>query len=164
MNKSRLSYNFCEKLQNKTWTKIKIEQLLLFLARIVVSCSENRAREGGCPGASGHWNRVLFEICEALFLKHFLERLFSQKYRNLKENGSQNGTNSGLFLVLFWRKVNMQKSCWDSSENPSERVLGGPKITKKLHLYKHIFYNPVFWGKNWKICKKKTQHGSQNVS
>ena len=32
---------------------LRDEQLLLFLAQIVVSCSENRAREGGCQGASG---------------------------------------------------------------------------------------------------------------
>ena len=70
MKQSRLSYNFCEKLQ-KTWTKIKIKQLLLFLARIIVYCSENRAREGGCPGASGHWNRVWFDFGEAPFFEAF---------------------------------------------------------------------------------------------
>ena len=35
---------------------------MLFLAQTVVSCSENRAREGGCQGAQGHGRRVLFEL------------------------------------------------------------------------------------------------------
>ena len=136
----------------------------MFLARLLVYCSENRARaRGAVQGPPGILIGTSFRLARHLFLEHFLERLFSQKYRNLKENGYQNGTNSGLFLLLFWRKVNMQKSCWDSSENPSERVLGGPKITKKLHLYKHIFYNPVSLGKKWELRKKRLQHGSQNV-
>ena len=40
------------------WTQNK--QLLLFLAQIVVSRPENRAREGGCPGAFLLVNRSRF--------------------------------------------------------------------------------------------------------
>ena len=32
---------------------LRNEHLLLFLAQAIVPCSENRAREGGCQGASG---------------------------------------------------------------------------------------------------------------
>ena len=40
---------------------LRNEQLFLLLAQTIVSCSENRAREGGCRGASGHGPKVSFE-------------------------------------------------------------------------------------------------------
>ena len=39
----------------------------------------------------------------------------------------------------------MQKSCWDSSENPSERVLGGPKITKKNCTFTNTYFTTLFF-------------------
>ena len=63
--KSRSSYNFCNN-----------QQFLLFLAQIVVSCSENRAREGGCQGAPGHGHSSSFESGGTLFLKHFFGKRF----------------------------------------------------------------------------------------
>ena len=68
---------------------------------------EKRAREGGCQGAPGYGHRDSFENGGALFLKHFFEGLFSQKSRNLKENGTQNGSQFDSFFVVFCRKANM---------------------------------------------------------
>ena len=56
----------------------------MFLARIVVYCSENRAREGGCPGASGHSNRDLFEIGEAPFFEAFFGTPFLTEISEFK--------------------------------------------------------------------------------
>ena len=39
---------------------LRNEQLFLLLAQTVVSCSENRAREGGCQGAPSHGHKDLF--------------------------------------------------------------------------------------------------------
>ena len=36
---------------------VRNEQLFLFLAPVIVYCSGNRAREGGCQGAPGDVNR-----------------------------------------------------------------------------------------------------------
>ena len=132
---------------------------MLFLARIVVSCSENRTARGAAQELPCIGIGSCLRLARHLFLKHFLERLFSQKYRNLPENYSQNDTNSGPFFIHFWRKANTQKVCWNSSENPSGRVLGGPKITEKTHLYKHMFYTPVFSKKIGKSMKKKPNMG-----
>ena len=46
-----------------------------------MSCSENRAREGGCQGARGQGNSPLFETGGAPFFEQFLEALFSFKIR-----------------------------------------------------------------------------------
>ena len=68
------------------------------------SCSNNCflfercAREGGCQGAPGHWNRVLFESVCAVFSSIFSERLFSPRYNILNEHRFQDGA--------------QMKSCW----------------------------------------------------
>ena len=54
-----------------------LEQLLLFLAQTIVSCSEILgAREGGCQGAPGQGHRVLFESRGSPFFESFFGALF----------------------------------------------------------------------------------------
>ena len=68
-----------------TDSRKRIQKLSQKLAAVVVSCSDccflfrKRAREGGCPGASGPVNRWLFESGGAPFLKQFVERIFHTK-------------------------------------------------------------------------------------
>ena len=55
---------------------------------------------------------------------------------------------------VFWLlRVGLSSSVWAAELTPKTELDwglnrscagSGPKITKKLHLYKHIFYNPVF--------------------
>ena len=55
--------------RKRTQNGLRNEQLLLFLAQIVDSCSENRAREGGCQGASWPANSSLLESGGAPFFE-----------------------------------------------------------------------------------------------
>ena len=73
-------------------------------AIVVVHCLDNCcllfkkcAREGGCQGAPGHWNRYSFEFVWASFFKHFLECLFSHKCQICDANCFQNG-----FTILYF--------------------------------------------------------------
>ena len=128
------------------------------------SCSKSAHARGAVREPRARLIGHCLTMAAHSFLKHFFEGLFSQKSRNLKENGTQNGSQFDSFFTLFWRKANMRKTCWGSSENPSERVLRGFKNHKKLHIYEHNFYNPAFSRKNRKIRKNLPQHGSQNVT
>ena len=52
----------------------------MFLAHIIVSCSEKRAREGGCQGAPGYVNSESFDSDWAPFFEAIFEApFFTQK-------------------------------------------------------------------------------------
>ena len=67
-----------------------LEQLLLFLAQTIVSCSEILgAREGGCQGAPGQGHSPLFESRGSPFLNHFVELFFLLKIMIFDKNNSK---------------------------------------------------------------------------
>ena len=68
---------------------------------------KKRVREAASPGASGHVNRVLvlFDFGGSLFLKQFLEHLFSLKLEFFEENGSPNGPKMKTLGSYFSEKV-----------------------------------------------------------
>ena len=89
---------------------LRNEQLLLFLAQIVVSCSEKRAREGGCQGAPGHGHRVLFANGGSPFFRTFFGALFPLKNAFVDEKCLQNGSQMRSFGTYFSEKVWKWKS------------------------------------------------------
>ena len=92
----------------------KNEQLLLLLAQIVVSCSNNQRHRGGCQGASGlaHSSslRVVCVLGGTLFLNQFLEPFFYSKVVIFAENSSQNGAKIAPFGSHFLENMRKQKS------------------------------------------------------
>ena len=74
---------------------------------------QNRAREAGCQGASGHGHRVLFANGGSPFFEQFFGTLFSPKPTIFDEKCVQNGTQNEVFWDLLFREsVKMEKCVW----------------------------------------------------
>ena len=121
---SRLALFFYKIFKNKH-EKIKIELQLLresskkheqkskssscccFLLEFLFIVQKTAPARGAVQGLPGILIGCRLRLARHLFLKHFFEGLFSQKSRNLKENGNQNGSHFCSFFVFFCRKANM---------------------------------------------------------
>ena len=156
MKKIKIELQLLRETSKKHGQKSKSSSCSCFLLELLFMIQKTAPARGAVQEPPGIGIATCLRLARHLFSKHFLERLFSQKYRNLGENASQNGTNSAPFLVLFRRKANMQKVCWDSSENPSGRVLGGPKITKKTAPLQTHILQPCFFSKKLENLQKTT--------
>ena len=108
---------------------LRNEQLLLFLAQILVSCSEKRAHEGGCPGASRLRDSSSFGLESVPVFEPFFDDLLSRKIAMFDTNCLQNGTQNEVFWDLLFREsVKMEKCVWTAPActdctlaHPSER-------------------------------------------
>ena len=80
------------------------------------SCSNNCflfekcAREGGCQGAPGHWNRVLFESVWATFFKHFFGAPFFTQIWHFERKSSPRWSPNEVLLDLIFKKYENAKS------------------------------------------------------
>ena len=90
--------------------ELRNEQLLLFLAQIVVSCSKNAHARGAVREPRGLPLVTHLRWQGTLFPERFLDPFFSLKITTLYENGSQNGANMKSFDSYFPARVRKQKS------------------------------------------------------
>ena len=129
----------------KTLTKIKIEQLLLFLARIVVYCSENRAREGGCPGASGHWNRLGFETGEAPFFEAFFGTPFFTEISEFKGKWLPKWYHFWSLFGTFLEEGEYAKIVLGLEREPFRASFRGSKNHKKHCTFTNTYFTTLFF-------------------
>ena len=85
----------------------EVSTLCCFLLRQSFLVQKTARARGAVQEPPGIGIDSRLTLARHLFLKHFLERIFSQKSRNLKENGTQNGSQFCFFLYFFLRKANM---------------------------------------------------------
>ena len=92
---------------------LRNEQLFQFLAQTIVFCLENRAREGGCQGASALGHRDSFAYGRApFFWTIFWSHLFTQNC-NFERKWHPEWTQNDIFWKLFLRRnVKTEKWVW----------------------------------------------------
>ena len=127
---------------------------------------KKRVREAASPGASRHWNRVLFDFGGSLFLKQFLERLFFTQnwifWRKWLPKWTQNEDPRELF---FRKSAKLKKCVWTAPAwtdciwaHPVESS-GRSKNRRKKRTY---FRTPLFrqkMQKMWKMVPKMSPKG-----
>ena len=79
-----------------------LEQLLL---------SKQCAREAASPGASWHWNRVVFEIGRQSFFESFFEAQFFIKVSDLQPNIASKWTCLAFVRAPFFEKYAEAEKC-----------------------------------------------------
>ena len=87
-------------------------------AIVVVHCLDNCcllfkkcAREGGCQGAPGHWNRVLFESVWATFFKHFFGAPFFTQILHFERKSPPRWSPNEVLLDLIFKNICKCKKC-----------------------------------------------------
>ena len=146
-----------------------LEQLLLFLAQTVVSCSEILgAREGGCQGAPGQGHRVLFESRGSLFFESFFGAHFFTQNCDCWQKTVPKWSQNEVMWSLFFRKHAKTKKCVSTAQacadcmwaHPMERP-GRPQNQRKNMTY----FRTYFFIQNMQEYEKKgSQKRSKRVS
>ena len=101
----------------RKWIELQLqsesEQLFLFLAQIVASCSRNLWNRGGCPGAPGLVNSGLFDSWGVALFKTISGILFLVNWAQFwLRNDAKWSPNEVLLDLIFKKHVKMKKCVW----------------------------------------------------
>ena len=134
-------------------------------AIVVVYCLDNCcllfkkcAREGGCQGAPGHWNRVLFESVWAPFFKHFFGVPFFTQMSNLWRKLLPKWTPNIVFLKPCFRTKWKWKSVFGLRRRVRiayEPIPGSAQGDKKNEEKQQPISGPLFFSKKQETLQKR---------
>ena len=129
---------------------------MLFLAQIIVYCSVNRAREGGCPGASGHSNRDLFDFGEAPFFEAFFGTPFFTEISQFNVKLLPKWYQFCSLFGTFLQEGEYAKSVLGLEREPFRASFRGSKNHKQTAPLHTHFLQPCFLRKKSENLQKTT--------